>query len=98
MKIWTKVHIKQLDKNMQTITKSFSNYLFWKGPIEEIGKKYNMTSDDKEALKKYTANRIAGLLLLYFAEDQKRIKDIVNKYNIVTELEINPEIEGYIQK
>ena len=47
-----------------------------------ISRKYNISSNDRKELEQYTANRIAGLLLLYLSKDYKRINDIANKYNI----------------
>ena len=48
----------------------------------------------------YTADRIAGILMLYLAKDTKRINDILNKYNFKDEIitQISPLIEGYITK
>ena len=100
MKIWSKVMIKDKNKDVEIIAKSLTNYLYHFGPITEIEKKYNLQENDKQALEQYTANRIAGLLLLYLSNDYQRINDIANKYNIHTATisEIIPEIEGYIEK
>lgn len=100
MKIWTKVHIK--DKNMQVnmLAKSLTNYLYGYGPILNITRKYNINSVDRKILDQYTANRIAGLLMLYLSKDYSRINDIANKYNIQASIikDVFPEIEGYIEK
>ena len=66
----------------------------------DITSKYNISIEDRKKLEQYTANRIAGLLMLYLAKDVKRINDIANKYNIDNSKieEILPEIEGYIDK
>lgn len=100
MKIWTKVHIKKYDKSIYNISKSFINYLYSTGPITDITSKYNISIEDRKKLEQYTANRIAGLLMLYLAKDVKRINDIANKYNIDNSKieDILPEIEGYIDK
>lgn len=100
MKIWTKVHLNEQDKNVDLISKAFVNYLYGFGPVDDICRKYNICKEDKESLDRYTANRIAGILLLYLAKDTKRINDIVNKYNLDNSLVkvIQPEIEGYINK
>ena len=100
MKIWAKVHIKDQNKSINQISKSLTNYLYGYGPILNICRKYNISAKDREVLDQYTANRIAGLLMLYFSKDKKRISDIVNKYNINASniKTILPEIEGYIEK
>lgn len=100
MKIWTKVHLKDKDKNVELISKSLTNYLYGYGPILNITRKYNIKEEDRKILDQYTADRIAGLLMLYLAKDTRRINDIVNKYNIPngTVEKIVPEIEGYINK
>ena len=99
MQIWTKVHISDKDKNIEQIAKSLTNYLYGYGPIVDISRKYNINEEDKRVLDQYTADRIGGLLMLFFAKDTKRLNDIINKYNItpITNT-INPEIEGYIKK
>ena len=76
MKIWTKVSLKEQNRNVDLICRSFINYLYGIGPIDEICKKYNISRTDREMLDQYTANRIAGLLLLYLANDKRRINDI----------------------
>ena len=100
MKIWSKVHIKDKNKDVETIAKSLTNYLYGYGPILDICRKYNISPSDRKLLDQYTANRIGGLLLLYLSKDYPRINDIANKYNInATNItEIIPEIEGYIEK
>lgn len=100
MKIWTKVHIKDKNKDVEVIAKSLTNYLYGYGPILDISRKYKISNKDRKTIDEYTANRIAGLLMLYLSNDKKRINNIVNKYNIdVTEnISILPEIEGYIEK
>lgn len=100
MKIWTKIHLKDKNKDIEVISKSLTNYLYGYGPIRNLTRKYNISKEDRINLDEYTANRIAGLLMLYFAKDYKRINDIVNKYNVNTHTinNISPEIEGYITK
>lgn len=100
MKIWTKVHIKDVDKNVNAIAKSFTNYLYGYGPIRDLYRKYNVSQHDRHIIDQDIANRIAGLLMLYFSKDYKRINDIANKYNVNASIigSIIPEIEGYIEK
>jgi hypothetical protein len=100
MKIWTKVHIKDKNKKVELIAKALTNYLYGYGPILDISRKYNINQEDRSKLNQYTANRIAGLLMLYLTKDYKRINDIANKYNIDASYikEIVPEIEGYIER
>jgi len=100
MKIWSKVFIKDKNKDVELLSKSLTNYLYGYGPVLDITRKYNISLEDRNKLDKYTANRIAGLLLLYLSKDTKRINDIANKYNIdaSTIKDITPEIEGYIER
>lgn len=100
MKIWTKIHIKDRNKDIDKISNSLTNYLYGYGPILDITRKYDIDKKDIAYLNQYTANRIAGLLMLYLAKDNIRINDIVNKYNFDADIvkEIIPEIEGYINK
>ena len=99
MQIWTKVRIQDKDKNIEQISKSLTNYLYGYGPIQDISRKYNISEEDRNILDRYTADRIGGLIMLFFAKDTKRINDIINKYNITPIInDISPEIEGYIKK
>ncbi len=100
MKVWTKVHIREYSKQVGLISDSLTNYLYRYSPINDICRKYHVSEEDKKSLDIYTANRIAGLLMLYLAKDTSRINDIVNKYNIPDKARENilPEIEGYIEK
>ena len=82
MKIWAKVKIKDKNKDVELISKSLTNYLYGYGPIQDICRKDNIKKEDRNILDQYTANRIAGLLMLYLSKDYNRINDIVNKYNI----------------
>ena len=100
MKIWAKVTIKDKNKEVESVAKSLTNYLYGYGPIHDLCRKYNINQDDRKLLDQYTANRVAGLLMLYLSKDIQRINDIANKYNIdaVNMDNIKPEIEGYIEK
>lgn len=100
MKIWAKVKIKDKNKEVELISKSLTNYIYGYGPILDLCRKYNVTTEDRKILDQYTANRIAGLLMLYLSKDYQRINDIANKYNINATgiTEITPEIEGYVEK
>lgn len=100
MKIWTKVRLKDKNKEVELIAKSLTNYLYGYGPIQDITRKYSIEKEDRKILDQYTANRIAGILMLYLAKDINRINDIVNKYNIPEGIikDIAPELEGYIEK
>lgn len=100
MKVWTKVSIKDKVPEAERFAKSFTNYLYSNGPIVDICRKYHISPNDKRVLDQYTANRIAGILLLYLSRDFNRINDIANKYNIDTCIvnDILPEIEGYINR
>lgn len=100
MKIWTKVRLKDYNKKVEVVSKSLTNYIYGYGPMEELSLKYNISDVDRHMIDQYSANRIAGLLMLYLARDTNRINDIVNKYNTPDGIvkEIVPEIEGYITK
>lgn len=100
MKVWTKVRIKDKNKQVELLAKSLTNYLYGYGPILDITRKYRISPGDRKVLDQYTANRIAGILMLYLSKDYVRINDIANKYNIEASLvdDIFPEIEGYIDK
>lgn len=100
MKIWTKVHLKDKNKDVEIIAKSLTNYLYGYGPIQTLTRKYKIEEQDRKIIDQYTANRIAGILMLYLAQDITRINDIVNKYNFPDGIikDILPEIEGYIEK
>lgn len=100
MKVWTKVKLTDKNKDVELIAKSLTNYIYEQGPIVDIAKKYQIKPEDRKLLDQYTANRIAGILMLYLAKDTKRINDIVNKYNYPEGIvqEITPELEGYIER
>ncbi len=100
MKVWKNVRFLKKDKDIDIITRSYVNYIYKYGPINDIIRKYNIEPNDIYKLNQYTANRIAGLLILYLAKDKKRLNDIVLKYDTSNLLvnEITPEIEGYIEK
>lgn len=99
MKVWTKVRLKEYNKDVDVISKSLTNYIYGYGPIQDIINKYNISDDDKHLLEQFCANRVGGLLMLYLAKDIDRINDIVNKYNTDSSVSgIVPEIEGYITK
>ncbi len=100
MKVWTRVTLNDQDRNSLLISKSLTNYIYGYGPINEICKKYGVSDEDRMKLDRYTTNRIAGILMLYLANDVKRINDIVNKYNVENQFiqGVLPEIEGYINK
>ena len=59
MKIWSKVKIKDRNKDINLIAKSFTNYLYSYGPITDIYHKYNIEEKDRLILEKYTSSRIA---------------------------------------
>ena len=100
MKVWRKVRLKDRNREVELISKSLTNYLYGYGPIRDLSRKYKISNEDRKLVDQYTANRIAGILLLYMSNDIRRINDIVNKYNIPDGIvkEIIPELEGYIDR
>lgn len=99
MKVWRNIKIKDTNKDVLLLSKSFTNYLYGYGPILDICRKYNINKNDRAILDKYTADRIAGLLMLYISKNYDRINDIANKYNLEDNISnIAPEIEAYIDK
>lgn len=98
MKIWKTLRIKDQDKKISQISIALANYLYKNGPINNIIRKYNISGEDIKELYKYTNNRIAGILMLYGANDTKRIDDIVNRYSSINNIEVIPELEGYIER
>lgn len=98
MKVWTRLRLKDQNRNINITAKSLTNYLYSVGPIAELFQKYPVSNKEKEEIKKFTADRIAGLLYLYFSKDVARINDIVNKYNLDDNYDILPELEGYIDR
>ncbi len=101
MKVWTKIKLKDRDKNIEIFSNAITNYLYKYGPITEICKKYGITYLERKRIEQHTANRIAGILTLYLAKDNRRIHDIINKYynsNDAFKEEIIPELEGYIER
>ena len=100
MKLWSKIRIKDKNKDVELVAKALTNYLYGYGPILDICRKYNIAPEDRYMLEQYSANRISGLLLLFLSKDYHRINDIANKYdlNAASMVEIIPEIEGYVEK
>ena len=41
MKVWTKVYLKDKNREVEIISKALTNYLYAVGPIDEITRKYN---------------------------------------------------------
>lgn len=100
MKLWSKIRIKDKNKDVELVAKALTNYLYGYGPILDVYRKYNIDIKDRSIIDNYTASRIAGLLMLYMTKDYKRINHIVNRYNIENPNYNNliPEIETYIEK
>ena len=99
MKVWEKIKIKDENKDVLLLSKALTNYLYGYGPVLDICRKYNISMQDRLILDRYTADRIAGLLLLYISKNFDRINDIANKYNLDDNIKnITPEIEAYIEK
>ena len=100
MQVWKKVKLKNIDKQTALLSNALTNYIYKDGPILDIFNKYEISKRDRKALDDYASSRIAGLILLFFSGDSKRINDIANKYNylegINDVMDIEAEIEGYV--
>ena len=82
MKIWAKVTIKDKNKEVESVAKSLTNYLYGYGPIHDICRKYNINQNDRKLLDQYTANRVAGLLMLYFFDKYAEDTPEIYSFNI----------------
>ena len=80
MKVWKTAKFLKKDKNIELITRSYINYIYKYGPINDIIRKYNINPSDVYKLNQYTANRIAGLILLYLAKDKNGRMRTVTEY------------------
>lgn len=98
MKVWTKIKFGEENKDINQIATSLASYIYKDNPINDVYHKCNVNLEEREKIEVYTINRIAGLLILYFSKDTKRINDIVNKYNYNSTKKITPELEGYVEK
>ncbi len=98
LKKWTKLRLKDQNRVINQTAKALTNYLYSVGPIPEYMMRNQVSNKEKQEFKKFTADRVAGLLYLYFSKDSKRINDIVNRYSQNEEYEIFPELEGYIER
>lgn len=98
MKIWTKVKLQEKNIDINIISNSLFKYIKKDSLLDDFFIKYKISPDDKKSIENNMANRIAGLLVLYFSKDTKRINDIINKYNSSSKYDIIPELEGYVEK
>lgn len=98
MKVWKKISLENSIKEVDIVSKALTNYIYSSKTLSDIISKYNISDEDIENLNKYTMDRVAGLLLLYISKNNKRINDIVNKYNTNNNLKVKPIVEGYVEK
>ena len=100
MKIWRKIHFLKKDKKLERIIHSYVNYVLEGSNFNDLIVKYKISAADIIHLRQQLANRMAGIYLLTIAKDEKRLHDIILKYqqdHLLLE-KIIPEIEGYIEK
>ncbi len=71
MKVWKKAKFLKKDKTIDMISRAYINYIYRNGPINDIIRRYNIQPEDIFRLNQYTADRIAGLVILYLAKDKK---------------------------
>ncbi len=50
MKVWTKVRIKDKNRQVELLSKSLTNYLYGYGPILDITRKYHISPGDRKSL------------------------------------------------
>ncbi len=98
MKVWKKIKIKERNKDINIISNSLTRYIEKDSPFNDICSKYNISINDRKEIENHIANRVGGLLLLYFSKDTKRINDIINKYTSNNNYIVTPELEGYVEK
>ncbi len=100
MKVWTKVKINQKNKDIESLTKSYINYILNDTSIEKLQEKYQIEQQEIDLIYQELASRIAGLLILYIGKDHRRLKEIYKKYQINPEkfVSFTPELEGYVEK
>lgn len=100
MKVWTKVRINQKNKEIDKIVKAYINYLLKDNALSVLAMKYHMEENEVRTVYEQLSARIAGLIILYIGKDQRRLYDILNRYqgdnSYLTR--VLPEIEGYIEK
>ena len=82
MKVWTKVHIKDKNKQVELISKAFTNYLYTYGPILNIFRKYGVSLEDKKALDKYKPTTEKGKYILSRRKQGVSIQDLTQELNV----------------
>lgn len=93
MKVWQKVSFNQINKEVEQVTRSFTNYLYYDNIVyQQLGE------ESKKYLNHEMQQKISGLLMLYYAKNYERMNDIVNKYDTKVSTNIIPVVEGYVEK
>ena len=46
MQVWTKVRLKEFNKDVDKVSNSFTNYLYGYGPISNLQAKYDISDED----------------------------------------------------
>ena len=100
MKVWKKIRFSKTNKKIDQIIQSYINYVLEESNLLELIYKYKIDKKDILTLNQSLADRMAGIYLLTLAKDEKRLHDIVLKYqhDPIFLKKITPEIEGYIEK
>ena len=58
MKVWTKVRLKDKNKDIELISKSLANYLYGYGPIKDLTRKYKISEKDRKIIDRVVAYSI----------------------------------------
>lgn len=100
MKVWTKVKIEQKNKDVERLIQAYTNYIFKDTSLSKLKAKYQISQEEINTVYQELASRLGGLLILYIGQDQRRLHDIVNRYQSANASFSNqaPEVEGYIEK
>ena len=67
--------------NIDIISIALTNYLFRKGPVEDMHSEGKLSQKDMKTLNKFMVNRVAGLLKTMHNEDWLKLELLLNFYS-----------------